>query len=189
MIGALEISTEGFHSYKNAVRDALDGRASRGVIVETYSVTNLAVTDAARRYSPAEVVAVSREVESGFPAHISISYVERQDLTLRMTQKRFARLTNGFSKKLTTHAAAVSLYATITISAAFMRPCGPPRGVALGLADRVRTIKNLLDATLALEPNPPVRIKRQFIVIDGRRPDQQSMLVTRGPDSAKISQI
>jgi IS1 family transposase len=71
------------------------------VIVKTYSVTNLAVKEAARRYSPAEVVAVSREVESGTPGNISTSYVERQNLTLRMTQKRFARLTNAFSKKLT----------------------------------------------------------------------------------------
>lgn len=86
------------------------GRASHGVIVKTYSVVNLAVKDAARRYSPAEVVAVEREVVSGIPAHISTSYVERQNLTLRMTQRRFARLTNGFSKKLTNHAAAVSLY-------------------------------------------------------------------------------
>jgi IS1 family transposase len=100
IIGAPEISTDGFHPYKVSIRDAFNGRASHGVIVKTYSVTNLAVKDAARRYSPAEVVAVSREVESGFPAHISTSYVERQNLTLRMTQKRFARLTNGFSKKL-----------------------------------------------------------------------------------------
>jgi IS1 family transposase len=86
------------------------GQASHGVIVKTYSVTNLAVKDAARRYSPAEVIAVEREEVSGIPAHISTSYVERQNLTLRMTQKRFARLTNGFSKKLTDYAAAVCLY-------------------------------------------------------------------------------
>lgn len=48
--------------------------------------------------------------KSGTPGHISTSYVERQNLTLRMSQKRFARLTNGFSKKLTNHQAAVSLY-------------------------------------------------------------------------------
>src|SRR6266478_5140890 len=93
------------------IRDAFKGRASHGVSVKTYSVTNLAVKDAARRYSPA-VVSVSREVESGLPSYISTSYVERQNLTLRMTQKRFARLTNGFSKKLTHHAAAVSLCVT-----------------------------------------------------------------------------
>jgi hypothetical protein len=66
-----------------AIRDAFNGRAHHGVIVKTYSVVNLAVKDAARRYSPAEVVAVIREVESGVPANISTSYVERQNLTLR----------------------------------------------------------------------------------------------------------
>ena len=110
VIGAPEISTDGFLPYQNAIRDAFNGRASHGVIVKTYSVVNLAVKDAARRYSPAEVVAVEREVVSGLPSNISTSYVERQNLTLRMTQRRFARLTNGFSKKLTNHAAAVSLY-------------------------------------------------------------------------------
>ncbi|WP_193375834.1 hypothetical protein [Bradyrhizobium elkanii] len=62
VIGAPEISTDGFHPYKMAIRDAFHGRAHHGVIVKTYSVTNLAVKEAARRYSPAEVVAVSREV-------------------------------------------------------------------------------------------------------------------------------
>jgi IS1 family transposase len=67
VIGAPEISTDGFHPYKNAIRDAFHGRASHGVIVKTYSVTNLAVKEAARRYSPAEVVAVERDVVSGTP--------------------------------------------------------------------------------------------------------------------------
>ncbi|WP_315807314.1 MULTISPECIES: transposase [unclassified Bradyrhizobium] len=84
VIGAPEISTDGFHPYKNAIRDAFNGRASHGVIVKTYSVVNLAVKEAVRRYSPAEVISVSREVESGLPVNISTSYVERQNLSLRM---------------------------------------------------------------------------------------------------------
>jgi hypothetical protein len=60
VIGAPEISTDGFHPYKSAIRDVFAGNVSHGVIVKTYSVTNLAVKDAARRYSPAEVVAVER---------------------------------------------------------------------------------------------------------------------------------
>jgi IS1 family transposase len=171
VIGAPEISTDGFHPYKNAIRDAFSGRASHGVIVKTYSVTNLAVKDAARRYSPAEVVAVSREVESGTPSYISTSYVERQNLTLRMTQKRFARLTNGFSKKLTNHAAAVSLYVTHYNLCRVHEALRTTPGVALGVADRVWTIGDLLEATLAMEPNRPVRIKRHFTVIDGGRAD------------------
>lgn len=127
--------------------------------------------DAARRYSPAEVVAVSREVESGTPSYISTSYVERQNLTLRMTQKRFARLTNGFSKKLTNHAVAVSLYVTHYNLCRVHEALRTTPGVALGVADRVWTIGDLLDATLALEPNRPVRIKRHFTVIAGGRLD------------------
>lgn len=167
VIGAPEISTDGFHPYKNAIRDAFNGRASHGVIVKTYSVTNLAVKDAARRYSPAEVVAVSREVESGIPSYISTSYVERQNLTLRMTQKRFARLTNGFSKKLSNHEAAVSLYVVHYNLCRVHEALRTTPAVALGVADRVWTIGDLIDAVLPLEPNKPVRVKRNFTVIEG----------------------
>lgn len=150
-----------------AIRDAFAGRAAHGVIVKTYSVTNLAVKDAARRYSPAEVVAVERQIESGLPTQISTSYVERQNLTLRMTQRRFARLTNGFSKKLTNHAAAVSLYVAHYNLCRVHEALRTTPAVALGIADRVWTIGDLLDATLSLEPNRPVRVKRNFKVIEG----------------------
>ena len=168
VIGAPEISTDGFLPYQNAIRDALNGRASHGVIVKTYSVTNLAVKDAARRYSPAEVVAVSREVVSGLPMQLSTSYVERQNLTLRMTQ-RFARLGNGFSKKLTNHAAAVSLYVTHYNLCRVHEALRTTPGVALGVADRVWTIGDLIDAVLPLEPNKPVRTVRNFRVIEGAK--------------------
>jgi IS1 family transposase len=167
VIGAPEISTDGFLPYQNAIRDAFNGRASHGVIVKTYSVTNLAVKDAARRYSPAEVVAVEREVVSGLPVNISTSYVERQNLTLRMSQKRFARLTNGFSKKLDNHAAAVSLYVTHYNLCRVHEALRTTPAVALGVTDRVWGIGDLLDATLSLEPNRPARIKRNFRVIEG----------------------
>lgn len=167
VIGAPEISTDGFLPYQNAIRDAFNGRAHHGVIVKTYSVTNLAVKDAARRYSPAQVVAVARDVVSGVPAHISTSYVERQNLTLRMTQKRFARLTNGFSKKLDHHAAAVSLYVSHYNLCRVHEALRTTPAVALGVADRVWTIGDLLDAVLAIEPNRPVRVKRNFTVIEG----------------------
>jgi IS1 family transposase len=169
VIGAPEISTDGFHPYKVAIRDAFNGKASHGVIVKTYSVTNLVVKDAARRYSPAEVVSVSREVESGLPSYISTSYVERQNLTLRMTQKRFARLTNGFSKKLTNHAAAVSLYVSHYNLCRVHEALRTTPAVALGIADRVWTIGDLIDVVLPLEPNRPVRVTRNFQVIDGGR--------------------
>jgi hypothetical protein len=167
VIGAPEISTDGFLPYQNAIRDAFNGRASHGVIVKTYSKTNLAVKDAARRYSPAEVVAVERDVVSGIPTHISTSYVERQNLTLRMTQRRFARLTNGFSKKLANHAAAVSLYVAHYNLCRVHEALRTTPAVALGVADRIWTIGDLIDAVLPLEPNRPVRIAPNFTAIDG----------------------
>ncbi len=169
VIGAPEISTDGFHPYKMAIRDAFSGRASHGVIVKTYSVTNLAVKDAARRYSPAEVVAVERDVVSGIPAHISTSYVERQNLSLRMGQRRFTRLTNGFSKKLAHHEAAVSLYVAHYNLCRVHEALRTTPAVALGVAERVWTIGELLDAALSLEPNSPARVKRNFRVIEGGR--------------------
>ena len=171
VIGVPEISTDGFLPYQPAIRDAFDGEAHHGVIVKTYSVTNLAVKDAARRYSPAEVIAVERDVVSGFPVKISTSYVERQNLTLRMTQKRFARLTNGFSKKLDCHLSAVSLYVAhynLCRTHESLR-CTP--AMALGIADRVWTISDLIEAALATQPITPVPSapdrRKAFRVIDG----------------------
>jgi IS1 family transposase len=167
VIGAPEISTDGFTPYQTAIRDAFNGRAHHGVVVKTYSVTNPAVKDAARRYSPAEVIAVERDAVSGYPVNISTSYVERQNLTLRMTKRRFTRLTNGFSKKLANHAAAVSLYVAHYNLCRVHEALRTTPAVALGIADRVWTIGDLIDAVLPLEPNRPVRVKRSFTVIEG----------------------
>jgi hypothetical protein len=110
VLGQPEISTDGFTPYLPAIRDAFGKAAIHGQIIKTYSVTHLTVTEASRRYSPAAVVAVSRDVVSGIPAEISTSYVERQNLSIRMASRRFTRLTNGFSKRLDCHVAAVALY-------------------------------------------------------------------------------
>jgi hypothetical protein len=96
-------------SYRTAIRDAFGARVAHGVINKTYAVTDLR-KDAAHRYSPAAVVAVEAEAVIGLPVEISTSYAERSNLSIRMASRRFTRLTNGFSKNLENHAAAVSLY-------------------------------------------------------------------------------
>jgi IS1 family transposase len=171
VLGAPEFSTDGFSPYQNAIRDAFGTRAAHGVITKTYSVTHLAVNEASRRYSPAAVIAVSRDVVSGLPADISTSYVERQNLSVRMSSRRFTRLSNGFSKKLENHAAAVSLYVTHYNMCRVHEALRTTPAVALGIADRVWTIGDLIDAALATLPGEPVTTapdrRRRFRVIEG----------------------
>jgi IS1 family transposase len=171
VIGVPEISTDGLHFYKNAIRDAFGKRATHGVINKTYSVTHLNVNEASRRYSPAAVVAVERVAVEGEPEHISTSYVERSNLTLRMASKRFARLSNGFSKKIDCHLAAVGLYVAFynlcrTHEALRMTPA-----MALGIADRVWSIGDLIEAALKAVPTKPTPTpterRRSFRVIQG----------------------
>lgn len=171
VIGMPEISTDGFHPYKNAIRQEFGNRIAHGVINKTYSVTHLAVKDAARRYSPAQVVAVARDVVSGIPAQISTSYVERSNLSIRMGIKRFARLSNGFSKRLENHCAAVSLYVAHYNLCRIHESLRQTPAMALGIAERVWTIGDLLDAALATQPIAPKTTapdrRKRFRVIDG----------------------
>ena len=170
VIGTPEFSTDGYLPYKTTIRDAFGQSVAHGTITKTYSVTHLAVKDAARRYSPAQVIAVERDVVSGAPEQISTSYVERGNLTLRQTCKRFARLGLGFSKRVENHCAAVSLYVTHYNLCRTHEALRTSPAVALGIADRVWTIGDLLDAALATQPaapeNAPDR-RRQFRVIEG----------------------
>jgi IS1 family transposase len=171
VIGSPEISTDGFTPYQPAIRDAFRNSA-HGVIVKTYAVTDLR-KDASHRYSPAAVVAVSRDVMNGVPAEISTSYVERSNLSVRMGCRRFTRLTNGFSKKLENHCAAVSLYVAHYNLCRVHESLRSTPAMALGIADRVWTIGDLLDAALATQPIAPITTapdrRKRFKVIEGGR--------------------
>jgi IS1 family transposase len=172
VIGQPEISTDGFHPYRLAIRDAFGASASHGVIVKTYSVTHL-VKEAQGRYSPAAVVAVERQVVSGDPdQYVSTSYVERQNLSLRMGQRRFTRLTNGFSKKLDNHVAAVALYVAHYNLCRVHEALKTTPAKALGVADRAWSIGALIDAALATQPiTPPIPTaperRKLFTVVQG----------------------
>lgn len=172
ILGTPEISTDGFHPYRPAIRDAFGGRVHHGVVNKTYAVTDLR-KDAAHRYSPAAVVKVAREVVVGLPVEISTSYAERSNLSIRMGARRFARLTNAFSKKLEHHAAAVSLYVAHYNLCRWHETIRCTPAEALGLTDHAWSIGELLDAALAVAtPDPtdtaPDR-RRRFRVIEGGR--------------------
>ena len=81
------------------------------MLIKQYGVDdNMAASPTARRYSSNKVTSEQVRVIKGNPEGISTSYIERQNLTMRMGMRRFARLTNGFSKKFDNHAHAVALH-------------------------------------------------------------------------------
>lgn len=167
VIGSPEISTDGFRPYQNAVRDAFQNSA-HGVINKTFSVVHLNVDQAHHRYSPASVIAVAREAVRGFPAEISTSYVERSNLSIRMATRRFTRLTNGFSKKLENHCAAVSLYVAHYNLCRVHESLRTTPAIQLGITDRVWSLGELIDAALAVaSPDPILERRRKFRVIQG----------------------
>jgi IS1 family transposase len=166
VLGAPEISSDAFQQYPVAVDMAFGIDCHFGVIDKKYSVPH--VVEAARRYSPASVVGVSKTRVVGRPKHISTSYVERQNLTLRMQQRRFTRLTNGFSKTLTNHAAAVGLYVAHYNLCRVHEALRVTPAMQLGITDHIWTISELVDA--ALSGVLPVSIGRRvgrFSVVDG----------------------
>lgn len=139
-----------------------------GTIEKHYAVD--AAVEAARRYSPAAVVSVTRQRIIGAQRKISTSYLERQNLILRMQQRRFTRLTNAFSKKLENHVAAVSLYVAHYNFCRVHETLRVTPAMQLGVTDYIWTIGEMVDAALeGVVPAPGGRRYGRFTVIDGDR--------------------
>jgi IS1 family transposase len=103
----IQLTTDGLKVYVNAVEDSFGCEIDYAMLSKLYASSQEEV-----RYSPAVCIGVKREMVMGSPdpVHISTSYVERQNLSMRMGMRRFTRLTNGFSKKVENHAYSVALY-------------------------------------------------------------------------------
>jgi IS1 family transposase len=108
LVTRVQLTTDGFRPYVNAVDDAFGTNVDYAMLVKLYG------GDEANRerYSPAEIVDSRPVPVMGFPkpSRISTSHVERQNLNVRMQMRRFTRLTNAFSKKLENLKAALCLY-------------------------------------------------------------------------------
>lgn len=106
----VQLTTDGHKAYLQAVEDVFGAGIDYGVLIKIYGAPDGRDND--RRYSPAECTGVLKQVVTGAPdlAHLSTSFVERQNLTMRMSIRRFTRLTNAFSKKLENHVYAVAIY-------------------------------------------------------------------------------
>ena len=140
----VQLTTDGHRPYLEAVEQAFGEDIDYAMLVKVYGSD-----PHDRKFSPPVILSEEVRVIQGNPdpERISTSYVERQNLTMRMSMRRFTRLTNGFSKKVANHAAAVALhfmyvnYARPHKSLANPYPRTP--AMAAGLADHIWTCEEI----------------------------------------------
>lgn len=140
----VQVSTDALAAYTEAIERGFGAGADYAQIVKTFVSTELVPG----RYSPPEVLRVSRKLISGKPDinHVSTSYVERQNLTMRMHMRRLTRLTNAFSKKLENFKAAVGLHFAYYNFVRMHKTLRMTPAMAGGVADHIWTMGELVEA-------------------------------------------
>ena len=148
--GKPQITTDAHKPYLKAVEEAFGGDADYATLHKIYGASSESDT----RYSPATCIGCDMKTVSGVPdpTHVSTSYVERQNLTMRMLMRRFTRLTNAFSKKIENHGHAVSLYFMFYNFCRVHQTLRVTPAMEAKLTDHVWTVEELV----ALLPKPTV---------------------------------
>jgi len=141
----VQLTTDGHKVYLEAVEGAFGSAIDYAMLVKMYEGDNGKNAPAERRYSPAVCTGSREQTIAGNPDpdHISTSYVERHNLTMRMQMRRFTRLTNAFSKKLDNHKAAVAFYAMHYNFCRIHKTLRVTPAMEAGLTDHVWTIEEV----------------------------------------------
>jgi len=151
----VQLTTDQHTPYLVAVENAFEGEIDYAQLQKIYGPD----PQPQRRYSPAICTGIDIREVSGSPDadHISTSYIERQNLTMRMSMRRFTRLTNAFSKKVENLAAAVSLHFMHYNFCRVHKTLGTTPAVAAGITDHVWKLDELIGLLDAAEATPTKR--------------------------------
>jgi IS1 family transposase len=157
----IQLTTDGHRVYAEAVEGAFGADIDYAMLVKLYGSSG---DNPEARYSPASCIGCRTGVLAGNPdpKHISTSYVERQNLSMRMGMRRFTRLTNGFSKKLENHGHQVALYFMHYNFCRVHKTLRVTPAMEAGLADHVWTIEEL--CALIPERKPNARAEKEMIL-------------------------
>jgi IS1 family transposase len=160
IVGRPQITTDALRHYLTAVEDAFGADVDYAQLQKIYG----APTPDESRYSPATCIGCDMKVVTGDPdpKHVSTSYVERQNLTMRMSMRRFTRLTNGFSKKFENHAHQIALYFFHYNFCRVHKTLRVTPAMEAGLADHIWTLEEL--CSLLPERKPNARAEREMIL-------------------------
>lgn len=141
--GRTQVTTDGHRAYLEAVETAFGADIDYAMLQKIYGAPSDAEV---RRYSPAKCIGTDMKVVSGDPdpKHISTSFVERQNLTMRMSMRRFTRLTNGFSKKVENHAHMVAIHFMHYNFARVHKTLRVTPAMEAGLSDHVWSLEEIV---------------------------------------------
>lgn len=138
----VQLTSDGHAMYLQAVEDAFGGEIDFAQLIKVYGPA----PEPDHRYSPAECIGCEKRAVTGNPdsKHVSTSYVERSNLTIRMSLRRFTRLTNAFSKKVENHVAAIGLFHAHYNFCRIHRSLRITPAMAAGVTSRVWEIEDLV---------------------------------------------
>ena len=153
----IQLTTDGHRVYLEAVTDAFSDRIDYAQLVKIYG--DSPTTRGTGRYSPPPCTGIRKRDLVGRPNqdHISTSYVERQNLTMRMSMRRFTRLTNAFSKKFDNHVHALALYFAHYNFCRIQKSLRMSPAMAAGVADGLWSMEDIIAKIDEMAPSPKPR--------------------------------
>jgi IS1 family transposase len=142
LAGRVQLTTDGHKMYLTAVPDAFGESIDYAQLVKVYGND----PEGQKRYSPAQCLGAIKQTVIGTPdpKHISTSFIERQNLTMRMSMRRFTRLTNAFSKKMDNHVAAIALHCMYYNFVRIHQTLRVTPAMAAGITDHVWDLGELI---------------------------------------------